>query len=403
MLVQPHRRGPVDAAGGRRAHPRRGRDPAGSITRHLGALVLATYFGGALTDETGRQENEWDGQQRQLDYLQIRRHALEMVANPDLGLVLGTGPCRIRGGFYNRSTHTLYLASRQLHQNLALSDRLGRMRMAMERAGVWDRTVCSFPRPWARNEADPLEHARRRSREGRPLPSVPFRSSSPARITRCRRPGVQHRPDTRSDSSSSEVTHQSGERPALADANRAVRSNEVVLAVSLLAVAHRRVRQQSAIVVLVCISALGLAVRSSAATLSALGAFYVIDGGTGNLLFEQEHFFFVPRFDPGFGTLDALTIAVTRGAVVATITVDNESPASAAVFSDDVSAVAFTEVSYSGGSLTDSSLPTVSVRAPSIEIVSSFLTDSVRLPSIVIVSSLWTVSVRFPSICSASQ
>jgi hypothetical protein len=73
-------------------------------------------------------------------------------------------------------------------------------------------------------------------------------------------------------------------------------------------------------------------------------------------LFEQEHFFFVPLFDPGLGTLDALTIAVTRGAVVATITVDNESPVNAAVFSDDVSAVAFTEVSYSGGSLAESDI-----------------------------------------------
>jgi hypothetical protein len=111
---------------------------------------------------------------------------------------------------------------------------------------------------------------------------------------------------------------------------------------------------RSAIVVVVCISALGLASHSSAATLSALGAFYVIDDGAGNLLFEQEHFFFVPRFDPGFGTLDALTITVTRGAVVATISVDNESPVNAAVFSDDVSAVAFIEVSYSGGSLAES-------------------------------------------------
>jgi hypothetical protein len=93
---------------------------------------------------------------------------------------------------------------------------------------------------------------------------------------------------------------------------------------------------------------------SSAATINALSAFVTIDAGSGNLLFEQEHFFFVPRFDPGFGTLDALTITVTRGAVVATIGIDNESSFSAAIFSDDVSAVAFTEVSYSGGSLAQS-------------------------------------------------
>jgi hypothetical protein len=93
---------------------------------------------------------------------------------------------------------------------------------------------------------------------------------------------------------------------------------------------------------------------SSAATINALSAFVTIDAGSGNLLFEQEHFFFVPRFDPGFGTLDALTISVIRGAVVATIGIDNESPFSAAIFSDDVSAVASTEVSYSGGSLAQS-------------------------------------------------
>ena len=76
--------------------------------RQLGALVLATYFGAALTEETGRQENEWDRQQRDLDYLQNPAAcADEMVANPDLGSVPAHLPVPHPVGFYNRSTHTL--------------------------------------------------------------------------------------------------------------------------------------------------------------------------------------------------------------------------------------------------------------------------------------------------------
>lgn len=111
-----------------------------------------------------------------------------------------------------------------------------------------------------------------------------------------------------------------------------------------------------AVVAVVLTLSLGIAAPSSASTINALSSVFLIDDGPGNLLFEQEHFFFVPRFNPGFGTLDALTISVIKGATMATIVVDNESPFFAAVFSDSVSAVAFTEVSYAGGSLAESNV-----------------------------------------------
>jgi len=101
---------------------------------------------------------------------------------------------------------------------------------------------------------------------------------------------------------------------------------------------------------------LAIPAASSAATLNMLASFVPIDAGSGNLLFEQEHFFFVTRFNPALGSLDAITVSVIRGAVIATIGIDNESSFDAVAFSDDVSAVAFTKVSYSGGTLAQSSV-----------------------------------------------
>jgi hypothetical protein len=87
-----------------------------------------------------------------------------------------------------------------------------------------------------------------------------------------------------------------------------------------------------------------------------LSSFVSIDAGSGNLLFEQDHPFFVTRFNPALGSLDAITISVIRGAVIATIGIDNESPFDAVAFSDDVSAAAFTKVSYFGGTLAQSTM-----------------------------------------------
>jgi hypothetical protein len=100
----------------------------------------------------------------------------------------------------------------------------------------------------------------------------------------------------------------------------------------------------------------GVAAPCAAASLNVLGAFFVIGPGTGTTLFEQNLLFAAPRFDPSLGTLDSMLLTVIRGAVNASITVDSESPFFAAVFQDDVTAVAFTNVSYAGGTLTSTQL-----------------------------------------------
>jgi hypothetical protein len=98
----------------------------------------------------------------------------------------------------------------------------------------------------------------------------------------------------------------------------------------------------------------GVAAPCSADSLNVLGAFYAISAGTGTTLFEQDLLFLAPRFDSSVGTLDSIRLTVIRGAVNASMTVDSEAPFSAAVFEDDVVAVANTGVSYFGGTLVDS-------------------------------------------------
>ncbi len=93
----------------------------------------------------------------------------------------------------------------------------------------------------------------------------------------------------------------------------------------------------------------------SADTLNVLASFFSNQSGSGHTLFEQDHLFVVPRFDPALGTLDAISIVILRGAIDATVAVDNESAFSPVVFADEIHAVEFTELSYSGGSLVSSS------------------------------------------------
>ena len=108
--------------------------------------------------------------------------------------------------------------------------------------------------------------------------------------------------------------------------------------------------RSAAVISCVTVAIGGAATPCPAATLNVLSDFFLIEAGTGTTLLEQNFFYLVPRFNPSLGTLDAIALTVVRGGVVATISVDSESPFSAAVL-DGVIAVANTAVSYSGGQL----------------------------------------------------
>ena len=112
-------------------------------------------------------------------------------------------------------------------------------------------------------------------------------------------------------------------------------------------------RAASVSVVLVSVTC-GIATPCSADTINVLGAFYTISAGTGTTAFEQDRFFTAPRFDSSLGTLDSIHLTVVRGAVGVSVTVDSESPFFAAVFKDDVVALANTRVRYVGGTLAES-------------------------------------------------
>jgi hypothetical protein len=106
-------------------------------------------------------------------------------------------------------------------------------------------------------------------------------------------------------------------------------------------------RRSTAIVAL-AISA--VATPASADTLQVLSDFFFIQAGTGTTLFEQNHLYLVPRFDASLGTLDGIVLTAVRGGIPATVTIDSESLFQALVL-DNINAVAFTSVSYSGGQL----------------------------------------------------
>jgi hypothetical protein len=101
----------------------------------------------------------------------------------------------------------------------------------------------------------------------------------------------------------------------------------------------------------------GTARPSSAASITVLSDIFGIQAGTGMTLVEQKILYLVPRFDPGLGTLDGVSLFVIRGAVSVAVTVDSEFGSSAPVFEDDVTAVAFTTVSYSAGNLASGAVP----------------------------------------------
>jgi hypothetical protein len=111
-------------------------------------------------------------------------------------------------------------------------------------------------------------------------------------------------------------------------------------------------RPQAVLAITAVVLALfGVVIPCAAAPLNVLGVVYGIDDGSGTTLFEQDLLFVAPRFDPALGTLDALLLSVIRGAVSASVTADSETPISAVVFHDDVSAVANTTVAYAAGTL----------------------------------------------------
>src|SRR6266511_833276 len=108
-----------------------------------------------------------------------------------------------------------------------------------------------------------------------------------------------------------------------------------------------RIRLQSAAVITIAVPVmLAVAAPCSATSLTVLGALYGIQVGTGTTLFEQDLFFSAPRFDPSLGTLDSMLLTLIRGAVNVSITVDSESPFSALVAQDSVTAVANTKITY---------------------------------------------------------
>jgi len=151
------------------------------VKRQLSTLLLFAHFGVALAEETGRRESDWERQQHQFDYLQIRRRALEVITNPHFGLILVHWPVPHLPhpvGLHNGSTSERNGDYREEYfANLALSDRtLGELRRAMERAGLWERTVVLITSDHAlRNEiwGDRTRGAAMTA-DGRPLPLVPF-------------------------------------------------------------------------------------------------------------------------------------------------------------------------------------------------------------------------------------
>ena len=76
-------------------------------------------------------------------FLYLKSHALEIAADPAIGLALVHLPVPHPPAIFDRSTGRITTARGPGYvDNLALADRtLGELREAMERAGVWDRTA----------------------------------------------------------------------------------------------------------------------------------------------------------------------------------------------------------------------------------------------------------------------
>src|SRR5262245_40855347 len=71
-------------------------------------------------------------------------------------------------------------------------------------------------------------------------------------------------------------------------------------------------------------------------TIIAFASLFSLQAGTGTTLFTQDHLFAAQQFDPALGTLDDIVVSYVRGAINATIDVDNESPFSVAVFANEI-------------------------------------------------------------------
>ena len=151
------------------------------VKRQLSTLLLFAHFGAALAEETGRRESDWERQQHQFDYVQIRQHALEVITNPHFGLILVhwpvphlPHPIGLRHGSSGKRTVDY---SDEYFGNLALSDRtLGELRRAMEGAGLWEGTIVLISSDHAlRNEVwSDRTRGAGITAGGRPLPLVPF-------------------------------------------------------------------------------------------------------------------------------------------------------------------------------------------------------------------------------------
>jgi Type I phosphodiesterase / nucleotide pyrophosphatase len=146
--------------------------------RQVSFMRPTAHIGAARAAETRRREDQWEKEQHRLDYLRIRQDALELVTDRHLALILVHWPVPHPSTGHDRSTRNLAMDDRdEYFDNVALADRaLADLRLAMERAGVWEQTIVliSSDHGWRNDVRSQPAEAPRIAADGNPLPLVPF-------------------------------------------------------------------------------------------------------------------------------------------------------------------------------------------------------------------------------------
>lgn len=169
---------------------------SGELRTLASAVPLLPTLGALSPAHIAEEQAEGVRRQHLESYFRIWERALALAADPEFDLVLLHWPIPHPLGIYNRSQesfadirHSSYL------DNLALADRtLGEVRKAMEKAGLWDKSVLLVSsdhplRPWEWNYRPTWTDEDRKATAGKESPLIPFLLKLPGE-----RRGVSYQP-----------------------------------------------------------------------------------------------------------------------------------------------------------------------------------------------------------------